>query len=206
MAQTEEEKRKQEELIAAIAVLIAMRGVPVPSLALKVGALITAAGLIATPAVVLAVVSMAMSKPIISGSVSGKTTALSVVQGKEDWFRAAYIIAATSRVQKAVRAGDTLDGAMQKENRHWLAHLDAQDRRAKAAKAADVAAGKYGKTLGWYATMDNRTTAECRDANGKNFEYLNPPGIGYPGSVHRFCRCKPGRPHRGAPMVGRVAA
>lgn len=49
--------------------------------------------------------------------------------------------------------------------------------------------------LGWKAQMDDRTTAECRAADGKNWILERPPKIGLPGTVHVHCRCQPVPPY-----------
>jgi hypothetical protein len=70
--------------------------------------------------------------------------------------------------------------------------------------AADRAARRHGLVLGWRAVMDARTSAECRRADGKNFSVASRPLIGWPGSVHPHCRCRPVAAFAGAGFVDDV--
>lgn len=126
-----------------------------------------------------------------------------LVAAGEPTYRAAYLLAAARRVRASMAAGKTLEEALAVEQRFTLAHLAAQDNRARAAAAVDKAAATHRSgLLGWKAVMDSRTSAECRAANGRNFSLLSPPAIGYPGSVHVNCRCRPVTAFANAPMVG----
>lgn len=112
-------------------------------------------------------------------------------------YRAAYIINAARRIA----AAPDKKAAVARERAYWAGHQRASARRTKMAKRTAAAGRKWGPLVGWYATMDNRTTSECRAANGRNFQVAAPPVIGYPGTVHMHCRCLPGAPHPGAKMV-----
>lgn len=114
--------------------------------------------------------------------------------------RAAYLIMAGRRLGTAVvweknHAG-SLNRAIENERRYLRQHLEAVQRRNTAAKKVAAASYRYGDDLGWYAILDDRTSAECRRAHGSNFNAAEPPRIGYPGTVHAHCRCKPGPPHQ----------
>lgn len=112
-------------------------------------------------------------------------------------YRAAFIKNAVRRIA----AAPDKKLAIARELTFFKAHLVAGKRRLLMGKRVDVARGRWGDLLGWYAKMDARTSAECRAADGRNFEVLAPPVIGYPGSVHPHCRCVPGPPFPGAKMV-----
>lgn len=112
-------------------------------------------------------------------------------------YRAAYIINAARRIAGA----SDKKAAVARERTYWAGHQRASARRTKMAKRMAAATRKFGPVIGWYAKMDNRTTAECRAANGRNFLAAQPPVIGYPGTVHMHCRCLPGAPHPGGKMV-----
>lgn len=112
-------------------------------------------------------------------------------------FRAAYIINAARRIATA----PDIKTAIAREKTYWSGHKTATARRTTMARRTATASRLYGPVLGWKATMDNRTTAECRAANGRNFQVLKPPVIGYPGTVHLHCRCIPVAPYPGAKMV-----
>lgn len=119
--------------------------------------------------------------------------------------RAGYIVAATKRIaealeqaeEKGLRPEEAFAEARTKENQYFNQHAQASAQRTQAASHIDALASQYGNLLGWYSELDKRTTPECADANGKNFRVDNPPDIGYPGIVHMYCRCKPGKPHPG---------
>lgn len=80
------------------------------------------------------------------------------------------------------------------------------ENRAKRAAGQETTLGLLAKSrniaLGWYAVLDKKTSPECRAANGKNFDPLQPPAIGLPGTVHPRCRCVPGPPHPTNERVG----
>jgi HK97 family phage prohead protease len=73
--------------------------------------------------------------------------------------------------------------------------------RARAVRA--IAKQVVGRTpdlrgeipLGWYAHISPATCARCLAADGRNFDALNPPPIGFPGAVHLHDHCLPGPPH-----------
>lgn len=180
------DKRKIEAIAAALAVGASAQATA-NALSPKVG--------IPTPAL-LPVLVIALSKPMdygISGGVSAPASLES--QRTEVLFRAQFVLAASRRVFAALGAGAPRRQALAPEQRYFEQHMEAMQKRRDAASVADRLAARYGATLGWYATLDSRTSPECRKANGKNFTVGERPAIGYPGSVHPHCRCKPGKPH-----------
>lgn len=102
--------------------------------------------------------------------------------------------------------------AVTKELTYFAAHQAAVKNRVSKAAAIDLVATEVGKPhpvtgkpnqlVGWEATMDHRTSAECREAHGKNFLVTKIPAIGLPGSVHPHCRCKARKPWPTDKMVG----
>lgn len=116
--------------------------------------------------------------------------------------RASYLAQAAHRITSGLARGPEagLD-AVDRERRYLAQHLQADAARTVAADqvAAQVRtlvreSRKTGSTwnglLGWHAVMDARTSAECRRANGRNFDPAKLPRIGFPGSVHPHCRCR----------------
>lgn len=108
--------------------------------------------------------------------------------------RAAYIVNAIHRMNTALTTHQpaTIRAAWTQELDHLASHLQANHKRNEAA--IDVSrrwkhAG-HPNLMGWLAILDDRTGAECREANGRNFDPTQVPAIGYPGSVHPACRCK----------------
>lgn len=116
--------------------------------------------------------------------------------------RAAYLVNAVRRLAPAVASGDVdrIQRAERAEDRYFAAFLEAERRRGVAASAVALIASQFGINaqgellLGWQAVLDNRTSADCRWAHKRNFNALVAPRIGYPGTVHLDCRCRPRRP------------
>lgn len=151
--------------------------------------------------------------PVGAGKLAQRHTARA-----EPLYRAAYLLNAAKRLGKAyahppaAKPGEAppspqeaLQHALEVERRHLISHTQATRQRSSAAAAVDTAARTYGPLLSWVAQLDDRTTPDCRKAHGKNFRVTSPPRIGWPGSVHPTCRCRPGPPRDGAPvMTGRA--
>lgn len=117
--------------------------------------------------------------------------------------RAAYLVKAARRLTTAAKAGQLRQG-LQTEQKFLAEHLDATRKRVLAGReVAQVAQQTQNpdRLVGWYAVLDNRTSPECRRANGANFRFDQIPLIGFPGAVHPHCRCKPGPAHATNRMV-----
>lgn len=142
--------------------------------------------MLAVPSSVLSpLLLLALSKALAPPSAS-PSTAVQISDEEEVGFRAGWVWAAVKRI---LGGGDLVS---EKEN--FNQHMEAGRNRHQKARAVDRAARRYGPNLGWHARMDARTSEECRQANGRNFDAGRIPSIGYPGTVHPHCRCKPGRP------------
>jgi hypothetical protein len=128
--------------------------------------------------------------------------------------RAQFFLAAARRTQQAIVAARSKDepvlaairDALATEKRFMALHVQASTGRVQAASAVDGMAAVHGDLLGWRATLDGRTTAECRKASGSNFHAGRPPvlsdgTVAFPGAVHSRCRCIPVPPRRGAPVL-----
>lgn len=124
----------------------------------------------------------------------GRDAAARQQQAQEVYFRAAYILSATQRLAKAMDAGKTPREAVAAERRHVQAHEAARKNRQTIAKEVDRVSDIYGDQLGWWAQQDGHATPECKAAGGTNFRASQRPLIGWPGSVHPRCRCRPGPP------------
>ena len=107
-----------------------------------------------------------------------------------------------ARVASGEQGARDFLAAISRERRYYGQHQEALWTRMQAAAKVDTAVMDHGLLLGWYTTRDSRTSAECRAADRHNFRADDPPGIGYPGAVHPHCRCLPGAPIPGAPLVG----
>lgn len=113
----------------------------------------------------------------------------------EALYRARYLVNAAQRLKGGA--------SFEQERAFAQQHIGAQAARAEAARKVDQAALTHGPLLGWYAVMDSSTDPICRNANGKNFNALDPPKIGLPGTLHGgMCRCRAGAPHATRAMVG----
>lgn len=123
--------------------------------------------------------------------------------------RAQFVVAAARRVAADVSAAhsrgqsvpEAITAALRRERRFYAQHLMAIWQRSQAGAQVDSAAMEHGLLLGWHATRDTRTSAECLAADGRNFYADHVPLIGYPGTVHPHCRCQAGRPFPGARLL-----
>lgn len=123
--------------------------------------------------------------------------------------RAAYLVTATIRLAKAYATGDldTVTKAKAREDKLLTAHKDAVAHRDEQLKQlADAVAGTEpdadGRVLmGWYGDDNPNQCARCAAADGRNFDALAPPPIGWPGWVHPHCFCEAGPPHKSAKLV-----
>lgn len=124
-------------------------------------------------------------------------------------FTAWFIERSTQRVEKAYAEGAEPGQPEVGEARYVEQHLDAQARRRSAARRVDAEARRPGHVtdagdpdgppdpgprviLRWRAHPDDRTTPECRAADGCWFYADRAPIIGYPGMPHGgTCRCWP---------------
>jgi hypothetical protein len=146
----------------------------------------TLAPLLAVPAATLSPVLLLALSKALPPRVAHPATPTQISDQQEVGFRADYVWTAVKRLL----AG----GSIKDEQQYFNQHLDAGRNRHDKAVAIERAAKRYGPELGWHAKMDSLTSEECREANGRNFTAGMMPPIGYPGTVHPHCRCKPGRP------------
>lgn len=189
----------EDQTVTAIVSLMAV-GASVELLTPKIQALLRPLG-IPGDATALAV-KIAMAAPINSRQATRlDTPAVKTTVLTERTFRATYILNASRRIAQAQKERQPASQILNEERRWFAAHRQNADRRHQKAKEVDVAAERYGDTLGWYAKRDSRTSAECLAAHGKNFNANNRPLIGFPGTVHPHCRCRPGPPHANASLL-----
>lgn len=154
-----------------------------------------------------AVLSMVTGHPATASGGTGAASAQ--VSRMNAARRAQYVVAATKRIQAAVAEArakgvpedEAFAAALDQEQRYYELHLSAMQNRADAAARTDLAARKYGKILGWLAKNDDRTSAECAAASGKNYYASHMPDIGLPGAVHPSCRCRPVAPWPGGKLL-----
>ena len=156
----------------------------------------------------MSAVQVVMSMPPEVTGIAGPATAQ--VAYLNQVRRGQMVLAIGRRLNNDIRqarsegrsVGKALLDGVSRETRYFGQHRDAIWSRAKAAMAVDMAALEHGLLLGWYTHLDDRTTPDCAAANGKNFRADAMPLIGYPGTVHgSTCRCTPGAPFPGAPML-----
>lgn len=120
--------------------------------------------------------------------------------------RAAYLVVAAERVSRAMDSGADLGAAIDAERRYLEMHQRASARRMEVAAQVEFARRTSPSGLvGWQAVLDERTSRECRLAHGRNFDPRRIPPIGYPGSVHPFCRCRATAPFVTSKRVETIA-
>jgi hypothetical protein len=129
-----------------------------------------------------------------------------VTAAEEANYRAAFLLNSSRRIEDAWRRGVAPADQAKREIHYWALHHKAAANRLAMARGVDVAAQSFGQVLGWYATLDDRTSTECRRAHGHNFRADQRPLIGWPGTVHPSCRCRPGVPFvNSVPVDSRVS-
>lgn len=116
-------------------------------------------------------------------------------------LRATYLINASRRLAPTMRSREQWEQAQYVEQRYMAAHEEAERKRNESTRQVAETASAFGTDargellLGWKAILDSRTSADCRQANGRNFNALVRPLIGYPGQPHLHCRCVATRPY-----------
>lgn len=183
----------------------------ISALAYATSAQVVAQALSAFPDVAAEGIKLLMTIPQVRGLMrlapeGGAHAAVHAMYRQNLIRRAAYLAVAARRMSTAARLGPAeRDRALDAERRYLTLHLAADAGRTIAAqrvaatarqvsRAAKRVSQPWSGLLGWYAVMDERTSAECRRANGRNFDPTKIPPIGLPGTVHPHCRCKPGPP------------
>jgi hypothetical protein len=195
-------------LAVAVASILAGAGGPAVAVAGAVAGLaarfaLTAAAVQALGAVMSVVLDHPPPVTGVIGAASRQTARINMAR------RAQYVIAAAKRVMGAARdarakgepAGAAIRAQLAKERRWYEMHQAAMWNRARAAGQTDMAAAEHGNLLGWLTRIDDRTSAECRAASGKNYYASRMPDIGFPGSVHPSCRCMPAAPWPGGRLL-----
>jgi hypothetical protein len=137
------------------------------------------------------------------GPATGQTARLNLIRRSQFMVNSARRFNETlARVTAGGADPRELLDLMARERRYYGQHQEAVWTRMQAAARVDTAVMDHGLLLGWYSVNDARTSAECRAANRHNFRADQMPAIGFPGAVHPHCRCWPGPPVPGAPLVG----
>jgi hypothetical protein len=197
----------QQDQALALAAAEALAGATTVTAAAGVlGSLFAAGGI--RRAALAAALSVVMAMPPDRAGFYGPATAqvarLNLIR------RAQFLVASARRLTSVITSAASrgqpvpaaLAAAVSDERRWYGQHLTAGWNRQTAAAQADSAAGTWGPVLGWYTTVDSRTSLECWLAGRHNFRVDAMPAIGFPGMVHPHCRCMPGAPFPGAPMIG----
>lgn len=107
-------------------------------------------------------------------------------------LRAAYLVNAAQRITENPSSHTQ---SVLSELDNFNKHVRADGQRQFGRQRLQAAVNAYGPIVGWYSVLDDRTTEECREMHGKNFDPSEPPAAGLPGVTHVNCRCRPGPPH-----------
>lgn len=199
----------EEEIAAAIALILAGQVVPEVGVVAAIAALLT----------LLPGIPEADDTEGTEGSVSRSvarlvvrdTPATSRRSGAEVRtsvsnlsYRAHYAIEAVKRVAERVRSGESIAEAFQGERRFYTQHLEANRRRVSAARMNDAAAERWGPVLSWNDTGRAKTHRPAHlAASGANFDLRSPPaatGFKLPGEEPN-CDCVAGPPIQGARLL-----
>jgi hypothetical protein len=159
------------------------------------------------PRAVLAALDIAISNP--PGVTGFYGPATMTTERLNLQRRASFVLTAARRIGAdlaAARSRNTsqlsaLASAIHRERRFYAQHLVATWQRSQAGAQVDNEAMTRGLLLGWHTVHDTRTSAECRQADGRNFYADHMPLIGYPGAVHPHCRCRAGALFPGARLL-----
>jgi SPP1 gp7 family putative phage head morphogenesis protein len=181
-------------VIATVAGILAT-GLPVASAGAYVIVALTGAGITTAAAMAAWKLLAATLTPEDQHGPAGRAIA-----SMESSYRAAYLVNASRRIMVSLKTGD-LKRALSAEAGYFKMHLQATAKRKAVGKQVDAQVAIHGKTLGWKAVMDTRTSAECAAMDGENFSVDDPPVIGWPGTVHLHCRCKAVAPFASADAV-----
>jgi len=176
--------------------------------AAALGSVFAVAGISA--AALTAALTVVMSRPPdregFWGPAQAQTARLNLIRRAQFLVNCARrLVPEFARLASGEITTEQLALALLKEARYYGQHTEALWNRMHAAAQADTAATDYGAVLGWYTVHDSRTSPECRAADKHNFRVDRMPAIGFPGAVHPHCRCMPGPPFPGAPLVGESA-
>jgi SPP1 gp7 family putative phage head morphogenesis protein len=155
---------------------------------------------------VLSLTAEGISEPDLGGVPTGPLYDIEVEHAAT--WEALYLMAAVDRMD----AAGVSPVSKARETRYFEQHKVAVERRLRSAALADVTRQLVADRdtpateglLGWRAVMDERTTNECRAANGQNFRADRMPTIGWPGAVHPHCRCSAAPAIPGAPLLRSV--
>jgi hypothetical protein len=116
----------------------------------------------------------------------GPPTMVKRMAANEPTMRARYLLAAAKRLTRAAAEGRFTAG-LRREQTYLAAHRRAGQRRAKAARAYDVAA--HGQLfMVWVTAGDSRVDPHCAALAGSVWSVDRPP-VPCPGAVHPWCRC-----------------
>lgn len=124
----------------------------------------------------------------------------------ELYYRAAYVLRASQRIQADLDAGRSLREAIIREGRYWRMHEAARRQRLDAHRRDTRYVELFGPILGWYLNPLLNNERECIAANGHNYDALVGTVIGRPGTVHTGCGCTSGPPIEGAGWVDDAVA
>jgi hypothetical protein len=123
------------------------------------------------------------------------------VRDDELYFRSAYVVAASKRINASMKGGMTFRQAMAQERPFSKAHEQARRNRLSTSIKMQQQTDLFGPLLGWYRDPTSNSESECYQADGHNFYAAEGTVIGFPGSVHPHCHCVAGPPHPGGGMV-----
>lgn len=116
----------------------------------------------------------------------GPQTMVRRMAANEPTMRARYLLAAAKRMTKAAAKAEFI-AALRREQAYLAAHRRAGQRRARAARAYDVAA-RGQLFMVWVTAGDSRVDPHCAALAGSVWSVDRPP-VPCPGAVHPWCRC-----------------
>jgi hypothetical protein len=124
-------------------------------------------------------------------------------RGQEALKRGWFAVRAIERLAKA----DDPKRQFQAERSNFNAHKKAQKKRRLANEQDDLAAERYGDTLGWNLGTNDNHCLVCKKQAGNNYSNQRGTQHGRPGSTTGAdacganCHCHAGPPFPGARML-----
>ena len=200
----------EEEVAAAIALVLSGRLSPPDPEAAVAFALSTLPALAALPSAPGGRVSREAASLVLRDLPrrAGPGGALLAAHRDNLLYRAWYGVNAAKRVAASVLdgegpVGERLRKALSAESPYFAAHKRASGKRTAGARLNDAAAERFGPILGWnHGSHGPNDRPHHVAANGLNFDVRNPPKEteGLPATL-THCGCVPGPPRRGARML-----
>jgi hypothetical protein len=200
-AKTQEASAAEEEIAAAIALILAGSvSTPRPPVEVIAGLLALIPGL---PDIDFDVRER-VARLVVRDRVVAPDASGSILRAYQDNIAHAahYAVNATKRVATRLADGETVRAAFEGEARPFRQHLDANRRRLAGARMIEAAAELHGPLLGWKHGHPKEPRPNHAAADGANFRVGSVPlSTGALPGVLPGCTCTVTAPHENGRML-----